>query len=509
MSEERSRPKDLKMRQSEFLANQMKSDRASLINSKRVFFLKQLSEQQAESRQTSFYQNVPNKDEIVALIRQTAEQPPQPELLRQFIAEMKSDNMVAITRGLVSVRVLIAHNIPTIAQSLISYDGLTPLMEFMQDFMHPHLQEESSWIISNISSGSSDDTHALLNKGVVQVLQKVLKCSFEDVIKNVLGTIGNISADCPVCRNAVYNSGMLPAVQALPSKFPDPSIAQKITWIVSNLLRLKPESEPYSEQTVDLIKKLLREFVEATEFDVLNDCLFGLSRHVTAKIADLYMNVDFLVKLRRFHEELMGRSLNSNVSLISSVHEIISGLSLCQDQYILELMKIGFLKNLHIVICCKKQAFVIDALVILSNFVVGNDSQVSAVLAEPGLVDKVMTLISTGTPKVQKNAVWVICNMCGTSSLENVTSLMSFGLMETFSHKLSLSEDPVTLNNIVEALSRLAEFFERTSPAGNNQFIDMIQDNGIAFKLEELQSHKSENVYGKVLAFMERYFEVE
>ena len=509
MNTEVLHPKDIKTKQAEFQAKQSKIERAIIINTKRVFLSRQNYETTEDIKIASYYQNVYNKEEVIQLIKTISDGPPQPHLLRQFIAEMDSKDTLTRTHGIVSLRILFTKMDHYSPRDLIAYDGLSPIFAAMQDFLFPHIQAECAWTVSIISSGESENTHALVNKGIVPILQKMLKCSFESVVEHVLFTIGNISTDCQVCRNAIWNSGMIPTLLRLSEKFINLSIKNKLTWISANVLRLQPGPEANSEMAVELMKKLISDFTNVVEFEFKSDCIYGLSKHAKIKNVELFMNPQFLSKLRVFYEDLILMKNPVNISILCALHEILSGLSLCQDIHVLELMKHGFLRNLLMVLCTNKPLFMIDGLLILSNFVVGNDFQVSAILVEPGLMDKIMTLANNEDSKIQKNAIWVICNMCGTSNLENIKNMISYGMLQLFSQKLVLGEDPVTLNNIVEALGRLTEFFERTNNLKANPFVEMMNESGISMKLEKLQEHKSENVYRKVLEFMEKYFEVE
>lgn len=509
MSDAFLKVKDLRTRQTEFMSAQLKSERSNLINSKRTFFAK-TKETGEDTRTAAFYQNVPNKEEISAIVATAANEAPEPHNFRKFMAELRDSDIKVVTRALVKIRVIYTKVEGNFNDELIGYDGITPILDFLQNFMYPHLQAEAAWIVSNVSAGSSDDTHALMNKGVLGALQKGLHCPFEEVVLHLLYVLGNISADCLFCRNQVVSTGLVGDIQALPPKFPNPLVNTKIIWILSNILRLQPESEPLSDASLAIFQRLIAEFIETQEFEVQNDCIFGISKHVNLRSAELLMQEDFLAKLRQFHEDLLGQKISHNIGLIGAIHDIISGLSLCQDSYIMDLIRFGFLRNLHMTLCCQKIAFVIDALVILSNFVVGTDTQISAVLAEPGLVDRIISLShSSKDPRVQKNAVWVLANMCSTTSRENVQHLLNYGLLDLFSDRLRMDEEAATLINVIEGMERLAEFFHRLTPNGENQFVKMIDENGISLKLESLQNHKSEKVYAKVLTFLEKYLEME
>lgn len=510
MNHQFNKTQDIRTKLTEFSQNQSKNDRSNIIHSKRLFMSGTTSEFDADVKIASFYQNVLNKDEIVQMIKSISEEEqPQPALLRKFLAEASSKDCTVRTHGMVSIRILFTKINNYSPKELIAYEGLLPIFAAMQDFLYPHLQVEAAWIVSYISGGSSEDTHALVHKGAILVLQKLLKCSFEVVIEHALYALGNICTDCQICRNIVYNSGILEPLLKLPERFKGKSIAKKITWIVSSILRLQPETDQICDKTTNLLSLLIRSFIETDNFDVMSDCVYGISRFSKLNWIDLFMNDEFLGKFRKFYEDLLTQKVSQHVSLISTIHEFLNGVSLCRDAHIMELIKFGFLKNLLMVLCTNKIGFLLDALLILSNFVIGNDFQVTSVLMESGLIDRILMLTEHPDLKIRKNSLWVICNMCGTSSADNIHSLVNQGMLKLFCGKLSLEEDSIILNNIIEALVRLGDFFKNTATEKNNPFLELMNESGISSKVEQLQYHKSENVYQKALGFMEKYLEVE
>ena len=509
MKKDNGKLMDLKTRHEEFQLQKSKNDRSLILNSKRLAMASNQFENSADFKISSFYQNVTNKDEIINLIKQVSDSQPQPHLLCQFLGELGSKDCAIKTHGILSLRILFSKGQDYQSEELIAYDGLTPIFSLMQDFLYPHIQAEAAWIVSMIAHRTKDETHMLVNKGVVNILQKMLKCSFESVIEHVLLAIGNIAADCNTCRNAIAYGGIIESLGKLPEKFNSISIKKKITWITSSLCRLHPESETTSEVTKQQLACLINDFINTIDFQMMSDCIYGLSKHAKISEMHLFMNPDFLAKLRHFYEELMNQKDKQHISIILSTNEILNGISLCQDEHVLQLVNFGFLRCLLKGLLSGIKAYILDSLMILSNIVLGNENFIAAVMAETGLMDKVLLLSNDPDLKISKNAIWVISNMCHSAQMENIQNMTHIGVLGLFHDKLNMQEDPTILNLILEALESMTNFFEKSNNGKNNEFVEMLLDSGIASKIEELQQHPSELVYKKVINFMEKYFDCE
>ena len=62
--------------------------------------------------------------------------------------------------------------------------GVVPrLIEFLSHFDNPKLQFEAVWCVTNIASGSTEDTSYVLENGAIQPLMKLFDSEHKDVVE--------------------------------------------------------------------------------------------------------------------------------------------------------------------------------------------------------------------------------------------------------------------------------------------------------------------------------------
>ena len=71
----------------------------------------------------------------------------------------------------------------------------------MQNVEEPHLQVEATWCITNMASGTTEQTSSLVEKGVIPILVAQLKTQNVTLIEQAIWGVGNIAGDCAVFRD--------------------------------------------------------------------------------------------------------------------------------------------------------------------------------------------------------------------------------------------------------------------------------------------------------------------
>ncbi|XP_076802916.1 importin subunit alpha-1-like [Clavelina lepadiformis] len=373
------------------------------------------------------------------------------------------------------------------------------LVEFLSWDHNSLMQFEAAWALTNIASGTNEQTLAVVHAGAVPSLIKLLSNANKNVVEQAMWALGNIAGDGASMRDYVLEKGIVKPLVALTTDQAGGSFLQNLTWTISNLCRNKNPhtSLPYIVQLLPTIVKL----VNVDDTQVKTDVCWALS-YITDGPNDrieLVLNTGVLETLvRLLSTESEGMLLTPVLRVIGNV---VTGTDL-QTQRVIDLGALVAFKKLLI---NDKATIQKEAAWTISNITAGTQSQIQAVI-DADIVPILIHLLTNGDFKTQKEACWAVTNFTSGASLEQMVFLAQNRVIEGLCKMLTI-KDPKILQVCMDGLSNMLVTAKKLGQL--NAMCCVVEACGGVDALEDLQKHDNETVYNMSLHIIDNFFNDE
>jgi len=380
--------------------------------------------------------------------------------------------------------------------------GITSMMIKFLDpsFDNAKLQFEASWVLTNIASGESHQTQAVVDAGGVPAFLEMLRTGDVETKEQVIWAMANIAGDSAKLRDYCLQAGTMDAFLAcLVQHESRTEMMKHTTWGLSNLCRGKPRPNiEYISKAMPYLSRLL----QVNEPEVLTDALWALSY-----IADGDENqIDLLL-----HSGVVGTVVQAlgcgnddyGGPAIRVVGNIATG-SHAQTQVILSC---GVLSQLPYYLHSKKSNLVKEACWLLSNVTAGTPEQIQTVI-DAGLVSRVVELCVGGSSHlVRKEAFWTLANLAVGGYPEQIHATVPLGLIKALVEGLTFQGDAQLIGAVIDGLGSVLKVGLEEN--GENRYFAIMEESEGSTKLEALQEDANEEVYNKAVKILQTYCEVE
>ncbi|OIV91678.1 hypothetical protein TanjilG_26531 [Lupinus angustifolius] len=399
-------------------------------------------------------------------------------------------------------------------RKLLSIGSFPPIEEVIQSGVIPRfvqfldredfseIQFEAAWALTNIASGTSENTKVVIDHGAVPIFVKLLSSPSDHVREQAVWALGNIAGDSPRCRDLVLSHGaLIPLLAELNNEHAKISMLRNATWTLSNFCRGKPQ--PPFEQVKPALPTL-ECLVHSNDEEVLTDACWALS-YLSDGTNDKIQEVIEAGVCTRLVELLLHPSHTVVIPALRTVGNIVTGDDM-QTQAIIDHGALPCI--LKLLKSNRTKSIKKEGCWTISNIAAGNKEQIQAVI-EAGVIAPLVNLLQNAEFDVKKEVVWAISNATSGGTHEQTKYLVSQGCIKPLCDML-VCPDPRIVTVCLEGLENILKVGESEKSLGNtgdvNLYAQMIDDAEGLEKIENLQNHDNNEIYEKVVKILETYW---
>eukprot|EP01134_Creolimax_fragrantissima_P007932 CFRG7932T1 len=378
--------------------------------------------------------------------------------------------------------------------------GVIPrLCMFLSVGESTRLQLEAAWSLTNIASGSPNQTRAVVDHGTVPLFIELVKSSFPDLVDQATWALGNIAGDGPECRDLVIQMGAVPVIiKAIAPKTCDPSVIKNAMWAISNICRGKNPPPDFNQVKgfLPVIGAWLRITDDA---EIISDALWTLSYLSDGPSEQIEALIESGIALK-----LVELLMHPQHSVVIPDLRVIGNITTGSNTETQVVINVGCVPQLLHLLSSSETKIRKEACWAISNITAGTIPQIEVILSL-GLIEPLVFIAEHDEYRVRAEAMWAITNACCGGSPSQIRLMVESGCLGQMCMFLAdagavASVLAVVLDAIIAVLQSAEN--ERVQL----MYCSIIEECDGIEKIDMLQQHSSEKVYEKANKIITDWF---
>jgi len=412
--------------------------------------------------------------------------------LSEIVENAKNNDDVVQLTAVQQARKLLSSDRNPPIDDLIRSGILPILVNCLKREDYSSLQFEAAWALTNIASGTSQQTQAVVDAGAVPLFLRLLGSEHQNVCEQAVWALGNIIGDGPNLRDYVISLGVVsPLLLFINPEIPI-SFLRNVTWVVVNLCRNKDPPPPM--ETIQALLPALCELVHHPDTNILVDTVWALSYLTDGgnSLIQMVINsgvVPYLVPL------LVHSEVKVQTAAVRAVGNIVTG----TDEQTQEVLNCGVLDHFPALLSHPKEKINKEAVWFLSNITAGNQNQVQAVI-DAGLIPQIILHLAKADFQTQKEAAWAISNLTISGNKEQVAFAVEQGVIQPFCNLLDAKDNQV-VQVVLDGINNILKMANDSDSVAT-----LIEECEGLDKIEILQNHENEDIYKLAYEIIEQFF---
>ena len=427
-------------------------------------------------------------------------EPTDGELL-ELIRNIHNQDANIRLESVIQIRKLLSsEHSPPIAE-VIHTGSLPVFIQFLEKHDDPKLQFESAWVLTNIASGTSDQTELVVNSGAIPAFVSLLGSQNDDLREQAAWALGNIAGDSPHFRDRVLQAGALQPLLHCLTTSSKIGMLRNCSWTLSNFCRGKPPPPfQYLQPAISVLNALLN----APDDEILTDVCWALSYLTDGTNDRIQAVVNERDIVPRVVELLDHDTPSVQTPALRVIGNIVTG-DESQTQAVLHCpMALPLLKKL---LSHPNKAVRKEACWGISNVTAGTVPQIQCVM-EAGLIPIIVDMMASSEFEIRKEAAWTLSNASSCGNPDQVLYLVNQNVLPLFCSLLNCY-DQATISICLDGVENILKLGKDTSRFGTpNPFVRMVEECDGLSKIHDLSNHQNAGIFEKVSGILD-YFDDE